>query len=54
MVSRILRFFNRESTQITDAALLIGGFALLSQLLGLFRDRALAYYLGPSSTLDIY
>ena len=39
---------------MTEAAFLIGAFALLSQLLGLFRDRALAHFLGPSSSLDIY
>ncbi len=54
MVSRILRIFQRESSRITEAALLIGGFSLLSQLLGLFRDRALAHFLGPSASLDIY
>jgi putative peptidoglycan lipid II flippase len=54
MVSRILRIFQRESSRITEAAFLIGGFSLLSQLLGLFRDRALAHFLGPSTSLDIY
>lgn len=54
MVSRIFRFFKKESSRITEAAFLIGLFALLSQILGLIRDRSLASVLGPSTTLDIY
>ena len=45
---------NREFNSISQAALLLGFFAFLSQILGLFRDRGLASILGPSSTLDIY
>jgi putative peptidoglycan lipid II flippase len=44
---------NRE-LNINQAALILGLFALLSQVLGLLRDRSLAHYLGPSSSLDIY
>ncbi len=54
MVSRILRFFKKESNRITEAAFLIGTFALISQFLGLIRDRSLAHVIGPSTTLDIY
>jgi putative peptidoglycan lipid II flippase len=54
MVSRIFSFFKKESSRITEAAFLIGIFALLSQFLGLIRDRSLASVLGPSTTLDIY
>ncbi|MBP9852343.1 MAG: murein biosynthesis integral membrane protein MurJ [Candidatus Pacebacteria bacterium] len=54
MVSKIFNFFKKESNRITEAAFLIGGFALLSQILGLVRDRSLASVLGPSATLDIY
>jgi putative peptidoglycan lipid II flippase len=54
MVSKIFSFFKKESSRITEAAFLIGGFALLSQVLGLIRDRSLASVLGPSATLDIY
>lgn len=54
MVSRIFRFFKKESSRITEAAFLIGTFALISQFLGLVRDRSLAHVLGPSATLDIY
>ncbi|MEN9582793.1 MAG: hypothetical protein RL641_747 [Candidatus Parcubacteria bacterium] len=54
MVSRIFSFFRKESNRITEAAFLIGLFALLSQFLGLIRDRSLAHVLGPSTTLDTY
>ncbi len=37
-----------------EAALLLGVFSLVSQLIGLFRDRFLAETIGPSATLDIY
>jgi putative peptidoglycan lipid II flippase len=37
-----------------EAALLLGLFSLVSQLIGLLRDRMLADRIGPSATLDIY
>ncbi len=54
MVKRILSFLNKEFHGVNEAALLLGGFAFLSQLLGLFRDRTLAHMIGPGPTLDIY
>src|SRR3989304_8845859 len=53
MVKKIFSIFNREFN-INQAALLLGFFARISQSLGLLRDRSLAHFLGPSSTLDIY
>jgi len=53
MVKKIFSIFNREFN-INQAALLLGFFAIISQILGLLRDRSLAHFLGPSSTLDIY
>ncbi len=53
-MERILRIFNRESGSINQAALLLGFSTLLSQILALFRDRFLAYFIGPGSTLDAY
>lgn len=53
-MERILRIFNRETASINQAALLLGFSTLLSQILALFRDRFLAYFIGPSATLDIY
>ncbi len=37
-----------------EAAILLGVFSLVSQLIGLVRDRMLAHTIGPSTTLDIY
>lgn len=54
MPKKILTFINREFTGINEAALLLGGFAFLSQLLGLIRDRMLASVIGPGPVLDIY
>lgn len=54
MVSRLLKFFNRASPGINEAALLLGIFTLVSQVLGLIRDRLLATYVGPGLHLDVY
>jgi putative peptidoglycan lipid II flippase len=54
MKRNILSFFNKEFNGINEAALLLGGFALLSQVLGLVRDRMLAYVVGAGPVLDIY
>jgi len=53
-MEKILRIFNKEYGNIDQAALLLGLFAFLSQLLALFRDRAFAHFIGPSATLDAY
>ena len=54
MPKKILTFFNREFNGINEAALLLGGFAFLSQLLGLVRDRTLASVIGAGPVLDTY
>jgi len=54
MVNRIITFLNKEFRGVNEAALLLGGFTLLSQLLGLVRDRALANMVGAGPMLDIY
>lgn len=54
MPKRILTFFNKEFNGINEAALLLGGFAFLSQILGLIRDRSLASIIGAGPVLDIY
>ncbi len=54
MVKQVLRMFQRESKSFQDAALVLGIFTLLSQLLGLVRDRLLAHYVGPGPVLDVY
>ena len=53
-MEKILRIFSKEYGNINQAALLLGSFAFLSQILGLFRDRSFAHFIGPSPTLDIY
>lgn len=39
---------------MNQAALVLAVFSLLSQFIGLFRDRFLASVVGPSATLDVY
>ena len=54
MIRRIFRIVNRGWQGMHEAAILLGIFSLVSQLIGLFRDRMLANTIGPSATLDIY
>jgi len=53
-MDRILKIFNKESVSINQAAILLGLFTLLSQVLALFRDRSIAHFIGPSASLDAY
>ncbi|MDO8492970.1 MAG: murein biosynthesis integral membrane protein MurJ [bacterium] len=54
MVQKLIDFFNKEFSGLHQAAFLLGFSSLVSQLLGLFRDRLLAGHFGASSELDIY
>lgn len=54
MVDRIFALFRKEWSRLTDAAILLASFALLSQILALLRDRTLAHLFGTGQTLDIY
>ncbi len=54
MVKKIFQFLNKEFHSINEAALLLGAFAFLSQILGLVRDRLLAHVVGAGPTLDVY
>ena len=54
MVKKVIGFFTKEFSNLNQAAFLLGSFAFLSQILGLARDRSLAHYLGPSSSLYVY
>lgn len=54
MVSKVLKFLNREVGAVNQAALLLGVFTLLSQILGLVRDRLFTSTIGAGSELDIY
>src|SRR3972149_8426993 len=53
-MEKILRIFGKEYGNINQAALLLGCFTLLSQILALFRDRNIAHFIGPSPELDAY
>lgn len=54
MMKRVLSMFYNRSSSINEAAFLLGMFTLVSQLMGLFRDRLLATYLGAGAHLDVY
>ena len=54
MVKKIFQFLNKEFHSINEAALLLGAFTFLSQILGLVRDRLLAHIVGAGPTLDVY
>ncbi|MBP6060601.1 MAG: hypothetical protein KA515_01195 [Candidatus Pacebacteria bacterium] len=53
-MEKIFKIFHREYGNVNQAALLLGFFAFLSQILALFRDRAIAHFIGPSPELDAY
>jgi len=54
MVKKIMTFLNKEFHGVNEAALLIGGFTFISQILGLLRDKAFAHFIGPGPILDVY
>ncbi|MCE9585245.1 murein biosynthesis integral membrane protein MurJ [Candidatus Nomurabacteria bacterium] len=53
-MEKILKFFNKEFRSVNQAALLLGIFTFLSQILGLLRDRSIAHFIGPTPELDAY
>lgn len=53
-MEKIFKIFGKEYGSINQAALLLGSFAFLSQVLALFRDRSIAHFIGPGSSLDAY
>jgi putative peptidoglycan lipid II flippase len=54
MVKKVLEILGSEIKGLHQAAYLLGIFALISQVLGLIRDRLLAHSFGASLGLDIY
>ncbi len=54
MVGRLIRSITNPVRGLHEAAYVLAGFALLSQLLALLRDRLLAGTFGAGGTLDIY
>jgi len=53
-MNKIAKIIGKEFHGLNEAALLLGGFTLLSQILGLIRDRSLAYIVGAGPVLDVY
>ncbi len=54
MMKRVFLMFYNRTSGINEAAFLLGFFTLLSQVLGLVRDRIFASTIGPGPILDAY
>lgn len=54
MGQKFITFLCKETKTLNQAALLLGLFAFLSQVLAFLRDRLLAHIFGASAELDIY
>lgn len=54
MMKRVLSMLYNRTSGINEAAFLLGIFTLLSQILGLLRDRIFAGTIGPGPILDVY
>lgn len=54
MVRSILALLDREIRGLHEAAYLLAGFSLFSQILALVRDRTFAHYFGAGPELDMY
>ncbi|HEV7702256.1 MAG TPA: lipid II flippase MurJ [Candidatus Paceibacterota bacterium] len=53
-MNKLLKILGKEYGSVNQAALLLGSFAFLSQILALFRDRSIAHFIGPGAELDAY
>lgn len=53
-MEHLKKLFNKEFSKIGEAAIVLAFFTLLSQLLGIFRDRFLAGNIGTGELLDVY
>ena len=54
MIKKLANILHKDISGLHQTAYLLGFFALLSQLLALFRDRLLAHSFGAGEILDIY
>jgi putative peptidoglycan lipid II flippase len=54
MIRKLLDMVNKRWQGMHEAAILLGVFSLVSQLIGLYRDRMLAHTIGPGPVLDVY
>ena len=48
------KLLNKSHTNVHTIALILGGVSVLGYVFSFLRDRAFAYYFGPSELLDIY
>ncbi|OGI60022.1 hypothetical protein A2641_02495 [Candidatus Nomurabacteria bacterium RIFCSPHIGHO2_01_FULL_37_25] len=53
-MEKLFKILSKEYVSVNQAAILLGFFAFLSQILALFRDRSIAHFIGPSASLDAY
>ena len=54
MIKKIFHVFYKEIKGLHEVAYLLAVFALLSQILGLVRDRMFAASFGATHILDVY
>lgn len=54
MVNKIIRAMSREISGLHEAAYILATFAILSQILALFRDKLFALFFGAGDMLDVY
>lgn len=54
MVKKIFALLYKQTNTLNQAALLLGLFSFLSQVLAFLRDRLLAHIFGASAELDVY
>ncbi|OHA18333.1 MAG: hypothetical protein A2664_02635 [Candidatus Taylorbacteria bacterium RIFCSPHIGHO2_01_FULL_46_22b] len=54
MVKKLFAVLGREIRGLHEAAYILAGFAILSQILALVRDKLLAFMFGAGHALDIY
>lgn len=54
MVKKILKLVGKEIPNIHNAAYFLAFFTLISQIIGLFRDRMLTHLYGAGEMLDVY
>jgi putative peptidoglycan lipid II flippase len=54
MIKAIAKWFHRETSGLTAAAIIIGASALAADIVGVLRDRSLAATFGAGNALDAY
>lgn len=54
MINKLSSLLHREWNSLHEAAIIMGGFAIVTQIFSLFRDRVLAATFGAGQVLDLY